>query len=565
MATLNFKGKSAVWNHHLSVPYHTLEKDTKMSLKGNDDSENLIIEGDNLLALKSLLPKYQGRVKCIYIDPPYNTGNENWAYNDKVNSPLIKDWLGAVVAKDDLTKHDKWLCMMTPRLKLLRELLSEDGAIFVSIDDHEADRCKSLLSEVFGENNFVEQIVIQTNPRGSQSSVHFAETHEYIIIYAKRIENLKINGEEKDEENSNEYSYSDENGKKYRPLGLRQRGGAWRREDRPNLFYPIYVNPTDGSVSLKKSIKHKIECLPKRPTGEEGRWGWSKKKVEQNINLIFGRKINRQSDENAWDIFRKDYLEDDEGNEKQTKIKSIWIDKSMNYQAGRTAIKELFDGKDMFDYPKPVELIKKALIACSDKDSIILDSFAGSGTTAQAVSELNEYDNGNRNFVLIQLKEELKKGSVPYKSGYYFVHEITRERVKRVIERDEIDMGFTYYTLGPSIDADSILSGKLPKYEEFAKYVFYLATGKNHPDDKKIREKDYYVGKMANESIYLLYNHKIDLLKSLSITLDWAKQINKKDLGKKIVYAPACFLDDEYLEKYNIQFVSIPYNLFEKK
>src|ERR1035437_6052163 len=137
MSSLYFKGKSAVWNYHLSVPYHTLEKDSKASLKGENDDENLIIESDNLLALKALLPKYQGKIKCIYIDPPYNTGNENWVYNDNVNSPLIKDWLGKVVGKDDLTRHDKWLCMMTPRLNLLKELLSDDGAIFVSIDDNE--------------------------------------------------------------------------------------------------------------------------------------------------------------------------------------------------------------------------------------------------------------------------------------------------------------------------------------------------------------------------------------------------------------------------------------------
>ena len=163
MATLNFKGKSAVWNHHLSVPYHTLEKDAKKSLKGENDSENIIIEGDNLLALKALLPQYQGKVKCIYIDPPYNTGNEGWAYNDNVSSPTIKEWVGKVVGKagEDLTRHDKWLCMMTPRLKLLRELLTEDGSIFVSIDDNEQHLLRDLMDEVFGEQNFVTNIIWQ--------------------------------------------------------------------------------------------------------------------------------------------------------------------------------------------------------------------------------------------------------------------------------------------------------------------------------------------------------------------------------------------------------------------
>ncbi|MFA6251768.1 MAG: site-specific DNA-methyltransferase [Candidatus Paceibacterota bacterium] len=565
MSSLYFKGKSAVWNHHLSVPYHTLDKDKKNSLKGENEDENLIIEGDNLLALKTLLPKYQGKIKCIYIDPPYNTGNEGWVYNDNVNSPLIKDWLGKVVGKDDLTRHDKWLCMMTPRLNLLKELLSENGSIFVSIDDNEVSHLKNLMDDVFGSNNFVEQIIVQTNPRGSQASIHFASTHEYLLVYAKRIENLKINGREKDEEGLNEYAHTEKDGRKYRLLGLRQRGGAWKRADRPNMFYPIYVNLKNGSVSLEKNKEYNIQCLPKRPTGEEGRWTWSKNKVQLSSSLLCGRKVNRQGEKDFWDIFRKDYANDDEGNEKQTKIKSVWLEKEMNYQTGRNAIKELFDNKDLFDYPKPVELIKKVLIASTDKDSIILDSFAGSGTTAQAVMELNQYDNGNRHFVLIQIEESLKKESVAYKEGYRFVSEITKDRVQRVIDVDELKDGFTYYTLGPSIDADSLLSGKLPKYEEFAKYVFYLATGKNHPDEKKIKEKEYFVGKSSNESIYLIYEKNLDSLKKLAITLEWAENTNKKDNSKKIVYAPACFLDDEHLEKFNIQFVSIPYNLFEKK
>src|SRR3990167_2910573 len=176
MATLHFKGKSAVWNHHLSVPYHTLEKDAKKSLKGKDDAENLIIEGDNLLALKALLPQYQGKVKCIYIDPPYNTGNENWVYSDNVSSPTIKEWVGQVVGKEgeDLTRHDKWLCMMTPRLKLLRELLAEDGAIFVSIDDNEQHHLRALMDEVFGEPNFITNILWQKKYAASNDAKYFS-------------------------------------------------------------------------------------------------------------------------------------------------------------------------------------------------------------------------------------------------------------------------------------------------------------------------------------------------------------------------------------------------------
>lgn len=187
MAILQFKGKSAVWNHHLSVPYHTLERDAKKSLKGTDAEENLIIEGDNLLALKSLLPKYQGRIKCIYIDPPYNTGNEGWAYNDNVNSPTIREWIGKEVGKDDLTRHDKWLCMMTPRLKLLRDLLATDGIIFLSIDDNEIDHLKTLMNEVFEEESFVGTLIWQ-RAKGGGNAKELVRGHDYILVYKKKVE-----------------------------------------------------------------------------------------------------------------------------------------------------------------------------------------------------------------------------------------------------------------------------------------------------------------------------------------------------------------------------------------
>jgi len=570
MSSLNFKGKSAVWNHHLSVPYHTLDKEKKSSLSGINENENLIIEGDNLLALKALLPKYQGKIKCIYIDPPYNTGNEGWVYNDNVNNPLIKDWIGQTVGKEgeDLTRHDKWLCMMTPRLKLLRELLSEDGAIFISIDINEVHRLQSLCDEVFN-GNFVEQIIVQTNPRGSQSSIHFANTHEYILVYAKDKDKLSINGLEKDEEDYEDYNLEDDKGR-YRLLGLRQRGGAWRREDRPNMFYPIYVNPDDGKVSLEKSNKYKIECIPKRPTGEEGRWTWSKNKLKNEIELLVGKKVNRRDENDFWDISRKDYIENEDGEERQTKIKTIWAEKMMNYQNGRTAIKELFDGKDLFDYPKPVELIKRCILANTDKNSIVLDSFSGSGTTAQSLLELNNYDGGNRKFILIQIQEEIKQksgngGSNPaYEAGYRWVHEITRDRVKKVIKLDEIDTGFTYYKLGPSIDGKNILEGKkLPTWDNFAKYVHYLATGNPIDEVKKPNNTWEIISKTKNTGVYLIYKDNIDELKNLAITRDWLETVKGKD-SKKIVYAPACFLDKEVLDEHNISFVQIPFNLFRR-
>ncbi|MFH1365923.1 MAG: site-specific DNA-methyltransferase [Patescibacteria group bacterium] len=532
MASLYFKGKSVVWNHHLSVSYHILAKDKKKSLKGKNEDENLIIEGDNLLALKALLPKYQGRVKCIYIDPPYNTGNEGWAYNDNVNNPLMKNWIGEVVGKDDLTRHDKWLCMMTPRLKLLQELLSNDGVIFASIDENEVHHLRQLMDEIFIESNFITNF-IWNHRKSSQNDIDFSLSHNNTLCYAKNRENFKFNSLEIDEA---KFSNPDNDPR-----------GPWVADPfdapniRPNLTYPI-INPNTS-----------VKYLP--PPGRC--WRTTREKFLEALkdNRIIWGKSGKSKPQ------MKRFQSDAEL--KGTNPFTIWDDVGTATE-GTQELMEIFGGVKVFDTPKPVSFINKILKLSTNKDSIILDSFAGSGTTAQAVIEMNN-DGGSRKFILIQLPETLTAKAQAKAAGYDYVHEITRDRVKKVIKRDGLDVGFTYYKLGPSIDADSILAGKLPTYEDFAKYVFYLATGKNHPDEKKIKEKDYFVGKLNNESIYLLYKKDINILKNLSITLDWAEQINKKNSGKKIVYAPACFLDDEYLERFNIQFVSIPYNLLEKK
>jgi adenine-specific DNA-methyltransferase len=569
MASLYFKGKSAVWNHHLSVPYHTLEKDDKASLKGKHDEENLIIEGDNLLALKALLPKYQGKIKCIYIDPPYNTGNENWIYNDNVNSPLIKDWVGKTVGTDDLTRHDKWLCMMTPRLKLLYELLAEDGMLFISIDENEQHSLRMLMNEIFTEKNYLNTFCWLNNLKGRQiSGVGAAKTFEYVVCYAKNIENTELFEIIIEKAKSlmpssykgfNYETESDNGGEFVVKNELYNTNSAFNEETRPNLVFNIHYNFKTNEVKFS-GIDEKIEfsdfakISPKKNNDGKHKyhaWRWGKDKIIREVSDL---KFVKAENGNVR-IFTKIRGYD------TTSLKDIITD--ITTSNGANDIKELFNAK-IFDYPKPVDLIKIILSQTGDED-IILDSFAGSGTTAQAVLELNKEDGQNRKFILVQLPEKIEKGTVAYEAGYRHVAEITRDRAKKVIERDKTKTGFTYYTLGPSVDADSILSGKLPKYEEFAKYVFYLATGRNYPTTQKIREKDYFVGKLGSESIYLIYEQSLNSLKNMAVTLDWAEATNKKDSGKKIVYAPACFLDDEHLEKFNIQFVSIPYNLFEKK
>ncbi len=519
MASLNFKGKSAVWNHHLSVPYHTLEKDPKRSLKGTNDSDNLIIEGDNLLALKSLLPLYQGKVKCVYIDPPYNTGNENWVYNDNVNSPTIQEWMGKVVGKegDDLTRHDKWLCMMTPRLKLLRELLTDDGTIFVSIDDNEQHHLRVLMNEVFGEGNFIGNIAWESKTKSQNTETAYNKLQpkvEHIFVFTKangRRFNLINRG-------TKEYPVQDDK-------------GMYRE-------YVLEVMNASG-VRGRKSMIFEIQgILP--PSGKQWKLGQEQITTYQNSGDLFirdGKVIIKMRPEG----------------EKTEMTDPFWAFISKEIGTAESAKKELTElmGEETsFETVKPVELIKRLVFHATMAGDIVLDSFAGSGTTAHAVLDLNKEDDGNRKFILVEMED--------------YANKLTAERVRKAIKQNGYDTGFTYNTLGPAIDAETLLGGKLPAYNEFAKYVYYLATGKNHPKESDIKEASSFVGKAEHESIYLVYKQDMDALKKLAITLDWAQKANDKDKGKKVVYAPACYLDDEALEQYNIKFVSIPYNLFER-
>lgn len=241
MATLQFKGKNIIWNHHMSVSYHTLDLDEKLSYKQDKADGNLIIEGDNLPALKSLLPQYTGKIDCIYIDPPYNTGEENWVYNDNVTNEMIKEWIGKVVNKEDLTRHDKWLCMMTPRLKLIRELLSQRGLLFISIDDVEIHNLRTLLDEIFTESNFIAQLPTITNLKGNQDEFGFAGTHEYILVYAYdktkcSIKEFRDVGDEISDWEEDDFGYFKKG------ANLKSTGQNAPREKRPNLFYPIFVD-----------------------------------------------------------------------------------------------------------------------------------------------------------------------------------------------------------------------------------------------------------------------------------------------------------------------------------
>ena len=524
---LSWAGKADCFRHIQQTTTATLKPDRKESVDF-DNTENIFIEGDNLEVLKVLQKNYYGKVKMIYIDPPYNTGNDSFIYPDRFKEEkadyeeragikdaeglLTKDGFFRKNSKDTGHFHSNWLCMMYPRLFLAKNLLREDGVIFVSIDDNEVHNLRMIMNEIFGEENFVGQFTLQSNPRGSQASTHLANVHEYVLMYAKYAFSFQIKGFEKDEEAIAGYSLSDHNGNKYRLIGLRQRGGAWKREHRRKMFYPIYVDPKTGKVSLEKNKQYPIQCLPKRPTGEEGRWTWSKSKCEENIELLTGKKVNRVGEDDFWDIFRIDYLVDENGIEKATKPKTIWTDKEINYQNGRSEIKLLFKGQDIFDFPKPTFLIQKIVQMLGfNENDIVFDFFAGSCTTAHAIYEYNLNNKGKANFLCVQLAEPCDKESEAYKAGFKTIADIGKERIQRAgkkikaenagkldFDGGKLDLGFKVFRLDES---------------NFKQWRADIKTGEELKEQMKMFVDNKKKGSAPEDMLYeiILKNSRFDL------------------------------------------------------
>jgi len=555
MPTLHFKGKTFVQNHHLAVKYHQLVPKKELSLTDKVSlHDNLIIQGDNLKALKALLPTYAGKVKCIYIDVPYNTGNENWVYNDNVNSPMIQEWLGKAVDIEDLTRHDKWLCMMMPRLKLLRELLSEDGVIFISCDDNELANLRVLLNEIFGENNFYSQVIVRANSRG-QTYNQIAKTHEYLIVYTKNPE-TELFELEKDSE-SNDLNLNDEIGA-FNIRELRNRNPKFGKHNRPNLFYPIYINPKsedkDGFclVSLTENKEFSEMVEPFNSQMKESCWRWGKDKVTKNVSSkpTTSNLVAKKKNDGSFGIYEK--------YRKTTfKPKSIWDDNSFLNETGTIELREL-GLENQFDFPKPKSLVKQCIALATSEGDIVLDSFAGSGTTAQAVLELNEESGVERNFILVEMES--------------YANELTAERTRRVIKgvktaKSELlkkgtGGSFSYFELGDTIEMESLLRGKnLPSYTEFARYLFYTATGEEF-NEKAINEKTGFIGESKNYEAYLFYKADIDWLKKNALTLELCKSLPKFKNKQRLLFAPAKYVDDHTLLDYRIDFCQLPYEIY---
>ena len=479
------------------------QSETKLALKFDekrsknfDKTENLIIEGDNLHVLKLLLPSYKGKIKCIYIDPPYNTQNDfiypdNFAESEKeylLNSGQV-DLDGDIIINDRLEtqgrKHSVWLSMMYPRLILAHELLREDGVIFVSIDDNEVHHLRQLMNEVFREENLAGQITISGNPRGRDYG-GIARMHDYLIVYTKSEEAI-INNLSDD---NKEFPYHDDKGG-FEIRELRNRNIAFNIKNRPNLHYPFYINPnsTDENGFYEISLDKKdnwIELFPKESQGVKTVWRWGKERSKEFLNIDI---VAKRMQEGGWQVV-------DKYRGTTRMARSIWNDKDVNTEKGTLAIKELLNGK-YFDFPKPVEMIKRIIEMGANPNDIILDFFAGSGTTAQAVMELNqeeidkkskegllaneEKEVGSRKFILVQLPEKIDTKKEAFKAGYEKISEITIERVRRAGEKyKSVDAGFKVMSVTESaINRKFMNSIQATSEEIFAEIALSYGYGLN--------------------------------------------------------------------------------------
>jgi adenine-specific DNA-methyltransferase len=331
---------------------------------------------------------WEGKVKCIYLDPPYNTGNDDFIY------------------KDSFSRYE-WMVMMRNRLELAESYLSEDGVIIISIDDNEMYNLKLLMDEIFG-NNSIGPIIVQTNPRGRTLDKHLAKTHEYLLIYA--INRDHINTLFKIPKNENqlaEYNKVDDKGRVYRLIELRNRNPRFNRTNRPNLYYPLYTNESTNQISLTRSPNYPVEILPKTSRNSDDCWTWSKEKTFANLKLLTSKKVST----GAWRVFRKNYL-DKKGESSRTKEKSIWTESSLSNERGREQLRDLF-GLHTHDYPKSVDYIERIIQLATDDNQVIMDFFAGSGTTAHAIMHSNQKNHTKNRFILIEKSNQFNNVILP--------------------------------------------------------------------------------------------------------------------------------------------------------
>jgi len=600
MTELNFKGKEFVYNHHLAVPFRPLVPHADKGIGPVALDGNLIIHGDNLHALKALLPLYAGKIDCIFIDPPYNTGNEGWCYNDNVNSPMIKEWLDSnPIGIEDGLRHDKWCAMMWPRLRLLHELLSDEGSIWITLDGNEVHRAKLMLDDIFGVECALGTLVWEKSDSPRMDAKTFSSSNDFILAYAKNtIGTLFQRLFDEDEEPADHYNLTADDGRKYYLKPLRAMGGQGEtREARPNLYYALTA-PDD------------TEVFPKRQDGSDGAWRWSKDKVARERDRIEWREGR-----NGWTPYFRIYADTASGRPPET----IWYHVDVGSSRGAKAeIKAIF-GESVFDTPKPVGVVKRVLEIAAEKNSIVLDSFAGSGTTAHAVLEANKRDGGNRRFILVETEDYADRLTADrvrrVVAGYDFKGtqktELLRERLnwraiekagdlvhrveavenlhaheydrikkefqdgelivigEKTIEKRAEGLGgtFTYCTLGDPVELDKVLSGEtLPPFAGLGAALFHMATNQAL-DPAAIREADFYLGATEGQHVWLIYKPDLEWLKTpdAALTLSRAKAFAATDPDKRhLVFAPARYVSQKMLAEQNIpvEFVPLPFALY---
>ena len=588
MPSLNWIGKDAVVKHHKDVPFRLLEPVQALSCAGDTDnaadSGNLIVQGDNLLALKALLPRYAGQVKCIYIDPPYNTGNEGWVYNDNVNSPEIKRWLGEVVGKEGetLDRHDRWLCMMYPRLMLLKQFLREDGVIFVSIDDNEQHHLRSLLDEIFGRKNLLAQFVWNTEGH-TDNQFLVKVNHEYVVAYARDIRTVEVGNviDPNTRQESNLWAGFAENsitkngpgnppseillpagfpvdseslsiGASEIPHGLIEAMIEERLSSNPlkrrfgNIQFPLRLDPMEASGG--KLTK------PCRVFS-----GWAnRKKLQQFVDggctpLSDDGLLSFYLSSSGVIYYRREHEEGP---------RSI-VSVLRNFSTTEKMRSELEGMGISFKYPKPKELIAYLIAIGADNGDIILDSFAGSGTTAHAVLKQNAEDGGNRRFILVEMDDGIARN-------------VTAERVKRVAQGytnakgdavPGLGGGFQFCKLGkPLFDARGHISNEV-RFAELARFVWFIETGMGLPASRASRTAadtaSPLLGVHEGRAVYLLYN---GILKDRSIDGGNVLTTPLLDLlpahhGPRVVYGARCAIGADRLRALGITFKQLPYHL----
>ena len=592
MTELSFKGKEFVYNHHLSVPYRPLVMHADKGIGEPSLDGNLIIHGDNLHALKALLPIYAGKVGCIFIDPPYNTGNEGWCYNDNVNAPMIREWLNAnPVGVEDGLRHDKWCAMMWPRLRLLYELLDETGSFWMTLDDHEIQRGRALLDEIFGVRGFVACCVWQKRySRENREAI--GDVHDYVLVYSKSPEAFKAL--------RNKVLPTESQLKVYKNPNDDPRG-RWRGV--PMTAQGYRVNQMYRITTPGGAVHHP----------PEGRC-WSMVEREYQALLAKGRIWFGDDDRGQPNVIR--YLDEVEGFVPWTWWPS---DEVGHTDESKKEMHTFFGREDAFDTPKPFRLLDRIIRIATDRDSIVLDSFAGSGTTAHAVLNANKQDEGNRRFILVEMEDYADSLTAERVrrviNGYSFngtnktellrekltwtklnnahklielvesiknLHDHEYDDIKKQVKDGELIItgettvteraeglggSFTYCTLGAPVELDRLLAGEaLPSWEGIGSALFHMATNRAS-DPTAFRESEFYVGEAGDQHVWLIYKPDLDWLKSpeAALTLARAKTFSESDPEKRhLVFAASRFVSQKMLAEQSIpvEFAPLPFALY---